>query len=390
MGKSEESVRLTGHVDGGNPRHASRIHREGADAFRVLPTWEGDPTTVYGLAFAVAVENVAATAKPISVRVDWGTSAHIKYKSTYYLNREGEEDWTELEASVDGQVASVAFNAQPGVSYLGLAPMYDYSTYLAFVDVLGQRREAEVRLAGKSREGREIWHVQAPPRGAVDAEPMFFACRNNACESGGNFMIEGMLRFLLSGEPDAVDLRRRFTFHFLPMTNPDGVVNGLERVTALENGADLGRMNTAADPAHDAIRACLEAVRPTVFVNLHNWMIPDVDGLLCNDELYARRLAELLVPLGASPKRYHREWYSDEIAEVEERGDDTLYPAGGLAELHKQSGGTWKDFCRERFGARGMEVEFPWHGRTVDDMRQLGTALLKAVCVIRLGEGRQE
>ena len=58
-----------------------------------------------------------------------------------------------------------------------------------------------------------------------------------------------------------------------------------------------------------------------------------------------------------------------------------------LADLHKDSGGTWKDFCRERFDARAMAVEFPWHGRTVEDMRQLGIALLKAVCLIRMSEG---
>ena len=111
-----------------------------------------------------------------------------------------------------------------------------------------------------------------------------------------------------------------------------------------------------------------------------------IDEYVSNDELYARRLSELLPPVGKVSRRYHREWYSEAVSEVEERGDVTLYPTAKLAELHKDSGGTWKDFCRERFDARAMAVEFPWRGRTVDDMRQLGIALLKSICLIRIGE----
>ncbi|HUW56222.1 MAG TPA: M14 family zinc carboxypeptidase [Planctomycetota bacterium] len=386
MGKAKQAIRLTAKFDGGNPRRASRIREDRHGVFTVRPTWDSDPDRSYGLAFAVMVENAGLDAATLTVNVDWGTPRHMEYKHVYYVNCEGEEDWTEIAAAVDGQVASVTFDAAPGVSYLSLSPMYNYSRYLAFMDALAQRPEADVVLAGKSREGREIWHVQIPPGATPDAEPVMFICRNNACESAGNFMIEGMVRFLFSGEPEATELMRRFTFHFLPMTNPDGAFNGLERDTARENGANLGRMNTAPDSAHDAIRHTLEAVRPGVFVNMHNWMIPDVDGLLCNDELYARRLSELLPPVGSIPRRYHREWYSDAITEVEDRGDVTLYPIAKLPELHRESGGTWKDFCRERFDARAMAVEFPWQGRTVDDMRQLGIALLKAVCLVRVSE----
>jgi len=386
MGKSGRHVRVTGDFDGGNPKDPSRIRHEGHDVFTVVPTWEDDASRLYGLRLAVMVENPRGTSTAVAVNVDWGTAEHMEYKDVYYLNAEGDEDWTAVTASLRGQVAALEFEAGPGTSYLGLFPMYNYSRYLAFTDALGQRSEATVKLAGKSRQGREIWRVQIPAEPAAGAEPVVFLCRNNACESAGNFMIEGMVRFLFSGEPEALELMRHFVFHLLPMSNPDGVFDGLERDTALEDGANLGRMNTAPDPAHQAIRSTLEAVQPKLFVNLHNWMIPDVDGLLCNDELYARRLAELLPHFGELPRRYHREWYAEEGTEVEDRGDVTVCPVSKLAELHKHSGGTWKDFCRERFDARAMALEFPWRGRTVDDMRQIGIAVLKALCLIRLGE----
>ena len=379
-------VEITGDFDGGNPQEPSNIRYEGDDTFTVTPTWEDDPSRAYGLRFAVMIHNPENTAVPVTLHIDWQTTQHMEYKSFYYLNREGEDDWREIEAKVDDASATVRFVAKQGISFLSRSPMYNYSKYLAFADALDQRPEAEVKLAGKSRESREIWCVQVPPVPAEHAESIVFVCRNNASESAGNYMIEGMVRFLFSGEPEAAELMRQFTYTFLPMTNPDGVFNGLERDTALEDGADIARMKTAPDPAHDAIRTTLETVRPAVFVNLHNWMIPDVDGLLCNDELYARRLYELLPAIGSTPRTTHREWYSDAITEVEDRGDVTLYPVSRLPELHKHSGGTWKDFCREQFDARAMAVEFPWHGRSTEDMRQLGIALLQAVSLIRRRE----
>jgi hypothetical protein len=378
---------VSGAFDGGNPQDPSCIVADGEHEFTVTPQWEDLPDRMYGLRFAVTVDHPGPGAVPVTVHVDWGTSEHMEYKHVYYVNREGDDEWREVEATVDGPAATVRLRAKPGSTTLSLSPTYNYARYLAFVDALAQRAEADVKLAGRSRERREIHHVSVPPRRRRHTEPVFFSCRNNACESAGNFMIEGMVRFLLSGEPEAAELMRHFSYHFLPMTNPDGVANGLERDTAIEGGANLGRMKTAADPAHDTIRKTLEKVRPAVFVNLHNWMFPELDGLLCNDEVYARGLAELLPQAGRDvPRRFHREWYSDRVTEVTERGDVTLYPLSGIDELHQESGGTWKDFCREQFGARAMAVEFPWFGRTPEDMRALGTALLKAVSLIRLRE----
>jgi hypothetical protein len=386
MHNASKKLTVTGHFDGGNPRPASRIREDEPGVFTVMPTWERSPMHSYGLAFAVMVTNPGAQPVHLTVNVDWGTPEHMQYKGFYYVNREGDEDWTEIKASLSGAVAKVSFDAEPGVSCLSLSPMYNYSTYLAFADALGERTDAEVALAGKSRQGREIWRIQIPPKQASGAEPVVFISRNNACETSGNFMIEGMVRLLLSGTPEVAELTKLFTFHFLPMTNPDGVHDGLERDTAVKDGAWIGRVNANPDPAHDAIRKTLELVRPAVFVNLHNWMMNDVDGLLCNEELYAKRLSELLPRLGKYPRRWHREWYSADATEVEDRGDGTVYPLSRLSELHKESGGTWKDFCRETFGSRAMAVEFPWRGRTVEDMRDLGAALVKVLCAIRKGE----
>ena len=386
LAHANDILTVTGHFDGGNPKNASNIRREGPGVFTVTPAWERQPEEAYGLAFAVLVRNEDTKGHAVTLRVDWTTTQHMEYKGYYYLNHDGDDDWTEMKASVADAVATVSFEARPGESCVSLQPMYNYADSLAFEDAMSERADVDVSPAGKSRQGREVWRVRIPATPAPNAESVFFLARNNACETGGNFMIEGMVRFLLSGGPDAKALLKRFTFHFLPMSNPDGAFDGLERETAVKGGAWLARVKTAPDSAHDAIRRSLELVRPAVFVNLHNWMMSDVDGLLCNEELYARRLAELLPSIGKHPRQRHREWYSDAATEVEERKGATVWPVSKLEELHRESGGTWKDFCRERFGSRAMAVEFPWRGRAVDDMCALGSALLRAVCVIRTEE----
>ncbi len=385
MSKTRHEVCIRGDFDGGNPRSHECIEWTSDVDCTATPTWDDDPIRVYGMSFAVTIENQGSEDVHLTIHVDWGTTEHMDYKRVYYLHREGDDNWVAIHAEVNESVATVKLVAEPGIAYLSLSPMYNYSKYLAFVDALDQRAEAEVTLAGKSREDREIWRVQVPPKAATGSEPMVFLCRNNACETAGNYMIEGMVRFLFSATPEAAGLMDDFSFHFLPMTNPDGAFNGLERDTALEGGSNIAVLNCVADPAHDTIRKTLKKIKPTVFVNLHNWMMPEVDGLLCNEELYARRLNEIL-PRPKSPRRRHREWYSDEVTEIEDRGDITIYPISKLAVLHEQSGGTWKDFCREQLGARSMAVEFPWADRMAEDMRQLGIQLLKAVCQVRLEE----
>lgn len=37
---------------------------------------------------------------------------------------------------------------------------------------------------------------------------------------------QGVLKHLLSGDPDAQALRNEFLFKVIPMLNPDGVING--------------------------------------------------------------------------------------------------------------------------------------------------------------------
>ena len=61
------------------------------------------------------------------------------------------------------------------------------------------------------------------------------------------------------------------------MTNPDGVFNGMSRLTA-PNGADLNRCIEQDDSAWRAIKTYIDKIRPSYLLNIHNWMDKEEDS----------------------------------------------------------------------------------------------------------------
>ena len=64
-------------------------------------------------------------------------------------------------------------------------------------------------------------------------------------ETPSSFVCEGMMNYLLSDSPEANSLRDSFVFKFIPMLNPDGVINGSYRCSL--SGYDLNRIWHRAD-----------------------------------------------------------------------------------------------------------------------------------------------
>jgi hypothetical protein len=201
-------------------------------------------------------------------------------------------------------------------------------------------------------------------------EDFVFFGRNHPYETASEWCADGMIAFLLGDEPEARRVRGGVRFHFLPLTNPDGVFHGLSRLTAPQ-GADLNRAREQDDAAWRVLRGYLDAVKPRFFLNVHNWMSKTQDGLLANTREFAEVFRRRMPDLRGDGKEWMVEW----TAKFLEREKITDYRPGSPDFLKHSS---WKNDLQARFGTAAAVLEFPWHGRTTARMREIGRQALLA------------
>jgi len=68
--------------------------------------------------------------------------------------------------------------------------------------------------------------------------------------------------------------------HLIPMANPDGVYEGLCKLTRL-SGINLSRQIDPSDKTCQVIKDTVDRIEPDIYVEFHNWMFEYVDGTCC-------------------------------------------------------------------------------------------------------------
>mmetsp|Transcript_29467 Transcript_29467/g.26043 ORF Transcript_29467/g.26043 Transcript_29467/m.26043 type:complete len:89 (-) Transcript_29467:565-831(-) len=81
-------------------------------------------------------------------------------------------------------------------------------------------------LAGNSMDLVIITNFQSSDLDISNRDAIIITGRIHPGESNASFMVEGILDFLVSDEPEAKELREKFVFKIIPMLNPDGVILG--------------------------------------------------------------------------------------------------------------------------------------------------------------------
>ncbi|WP_165246230.1 M14 family zinc carboxypeptidase [Paludisphaera soli] len=134
----------------------------------------------------------------------------------------------------------------------------------------------EVENIGKTAEGRGLEIVRV---GRPDAPyRVFLRARAHPWESGGNWVVQGLVARLLAGDDEAKTYLDRYCVYVLPMANKDGVARGRTRFNV--RGKDLNRdWGGPADPVlapeNHALESWLEAMirrgtPPHLALELHN------------------------------------------------------------------------------------------------------------------------
>jgi len=279
---------------------------------------------------------------------------------------------------VGGPKIEYRLSLSPGVTDLGLYPEFNVADLNEFARGC-RRRGITCESLGRSREGRDILMVTVPPFSA-DARPFFIQARDHAYETAGSYCAAGIADFLTGGSALAAYLRSKFRVMLVPISNVDGVYNGMSRLT-WEKGADLCRVSTRPDPSHDAIKAALDRIKPAVYINIHNWTYKLIDGLMPLDASLAERIAAHMPADSAHFKRWKIRTLADDYKRM---GLDKLSPE--KARKKHRGNWLWKHYLNDKYGTVSTAFEFPWFSLNTADMRAKGARAFIATALAAIEE----
>jgi hypothetical protein len=190
----------------------------------------------------------------------------------------------------DQSVIRLRFRADKDRVWIARQPPYTLQRLDNLLSNLRQHPHLKQQTIGKSVEGRPILLLTVTDAPAPDARKkvIWLMARQHSWESGTSWVAEGLLRFLLSQDPEALSLRRENIVKLIPICDPDGVVRGGVRFN--KYGYDLNRNWDTADPKkmpeiasqRKAILGWVDSGRPIhLFLTLHNTESVDyIDGPL--------------------------------------------------------------------------------------------------------------
>jgi hypothetical protein len=132
---------------------------------------------------------------------------------------------------------------------------YRISDLEKFLATIRTNALVQIETIGKTVQGRDLEIIrvgrpEAPYR-------VFLRARAHPWESGGNWIVEGLVDRLLKSDNDTREFLDRYCVYIMPMANKDGVALGRTRFNF--QGKDLNRdWNQPADPQLSPENAALE------------------------------------------------------------------------------------------------------------------------------------
>lgn len=368
---------LTG-FDGSCPHFKQGIRQVSSRSWVVRPNYRirkgiSEEAPGDGSRLSLRILNRGPRPENMTLVADWETTRRVLHHDLGYIRPEADPDWTMIPGWRQAARITYKIAVPPGLTHFGLYPEYNVEQCENWIRTLRARR-VTVEIIGRSREKRAMWLIRLPS-GNPRAVPFFIHARDHAYETAGSYSAEGMVEFLLSDDPLAHYLRSKFNFAVMPMTNPDGVYNGMSRLT-WERGANLNRVQIPApDAAHAAVKKALDRIKPRVMINIHNWTDKFMDGLLCNQEA----IAEYIQRHMPADHEHFKYWYVQTHADYLRKERLAICP-----EAHK----SWKNYGMEKFDAWGVTFEFPWFALNTAEMRAKGRRALVATALATIETSR--
>ena len=341
-------IRVVPAADGGNPRMEHDITRREND-FYIFPFSE-DGDQNYHFHLMVQVENDADEILPVRFTVNWGDEEYQSDRD-YFLLCTGDHSWTRIPARVEGPESAGTASVPPGVSHLTFHPRYALERFERLVERL-PAGVFHVEKIGETRMRRDILALEAGNR---SKKPIAFDSRVHPYESISSYMLEGMIEWLGGGGEEAGKLLAEHFVLFIPMPNPDGVADGMNKLT--HGGLNFeGNFRQSLEPEALAMKKYLLERAPSVLYDIHGWCNPR-DNIWTNDS------------------RIGKEVYRAILA------DEELFCKPVEILYRTYPWGTANHSCAyfsEKLGCSFLCSSFDHRGRTSKEIYAMGVALLKA------------
>lgn len=236
----------------------------------------------------------------------------------------------------------------------------------------------------------------ADEQAAGPRKTVWIHARTHSAETGPSYLLEGLVRTVLTDDPWGRSLRERYVFQIVPMHNPDGVVLGNYRTNASSVNLENQWLNTQrtvlldADAPHENKVLNAFGMVPALL----NTDAPVVLALNLHSSNSAPDTAAFFFPhFGSDPLRYtpaQRTLWAAQLAFIQ----SVARHYGGRIEQPPEEGGAgflnawfpetwWWTHRQEAVNAITLETTYGRagfdHWVTQDDLRGLGVAVAKAI-----------
>jgi len=348
---------VSGEFDSANPRQDG-IEQITENSF-VFHAFSETP--IESFKFDTKITNNSPEPQKIKLEIIWPTEPFSELRDCFHWKHANAPDWVVVPASTAPGHSYINFEIAPGTGILSLHPHYGYDDCEKFIANLNHPA-LQKEIAGHSEKDRNIWLLKASALVNRKPEKKFLvSARNHANESSGSYCVEGMLQWLLGDDPLAKYALSRHEFYFIPMSNPDGVADGMARHTARERHTDLNKtmqwhVDNAPEALHDktleAYSRILDEIHATHFMNMHSYLFKFQDELFALSKADADRFFKFM----PDQIEFNKIW-KPKIT------DHANMPTG---------------YCHKKYGTLPLLLEIPWFGRNAATMRLTGERLLKA------------
>lgn len=374
----QSPVQIVVGFDGSCPHDPAGVNQEGPQRYRIRPSWRAsvgvdEEAVGRSTRLGFQVVNASPAAAAVDLHIDWqyddappkdrpsfaSVEQYMSYRDFVVVRWPGSDAWQTVMADVEGSVARVRLKAPPGTTEVHWHPPYNYAQSERFVESLRSHPLVQVERIGHSPEKRNLWLLRITDASPRVKKHFLIRARVHAYESASSYVMEGMVRWLLSDDAYAAAAVRQYAFYVLPMANPDGVCNGLGSLTAPQ-GVNLSSIPYQPDAASLPLKQAIDRVRPAVAIDLHNWQNKHTDGLLGLDPTIRERFVRFM----PDQLQFGKEWTIRDPKPLPEKVPDK--------ELLRH-------YCERHFQATVVTFEFPWFARTPEDMRATGRQALWAL-----------